>query len=327
MSSTSLSLSEGLPRNPLIMEEAQRFAPSTWKTRDSFFKNMYKKPRTKTPRCYKPPVSNNPQLNVFAATPRYYRPMKAISRGSYENSRLCRVDELDITDPCIGKIPRAGVVFYTFIDNELHMCFGRDKKTGDLTDFGGGRSKYENPITCAVREGNEESRFVFSKIDPSQVNSFYCLYSSNMLIIFIPVVAPDNSNIQRITQNNFRTMQFLNKDQCQNRCYNELSDLVWLNTEQICNLFSDRPNVQLFAKVRRFMYSSGEFIKDITCMQSVLMGVFRESEQSSHRTITPKISTILEYSENNGIKSVYCGEDLSLYSHPPGIIVTDKCVM
>ena len=102
-------------------------------------------------------------------------------------------------DPVIKNIPRAGVVFYSFIDDELYLCFGRDKKSGELTDFGGGRIEKigETSICCAVREGNEESKCAFSEITVDQVQGFCCLYSSNMLIIFIPVASPNDTDIKK----------------------------------------------------------------------------------------------------------------------------------
>ena len=216
--------------------------------------------------------------NIFAVIPRKHKKQKPISRGFYENSRLTRVHQLNLDDPLIKNIPRAGVVFYTFINDEFHLCFGKDAASGDLTDFGGGRRHNESPIKCAVREGNEESRYAFSEIKPEQVQGFFCLYSSNMLIIFIPVASPNEMDIRQITDQNFKNKQFLTKRQGKARCFNEVSEIVWLNESQVDNLFSKRPTLQMFAKVRRFIYSCIEFSQSTIIMKNILRTVIKKEE-------------------------------------------------
>lgn len=214
--------------------------------------------------------TSNSAHEVFKVVPRKHRKKKPVNRGFYENSRLCRVHELNLNDSNIANIPRGGVLFYTFIDGELHICFGRDMESRDLTDFGGTRRKKEDPIACAVREGNEESRKAFSEITPDQVQGFFCLYSSKMLIIFVPVASPDHTDIRHITNHNFENKEFLNQYEVEAKCFNEISEIVWLNEQQIDNLFSRRPNHQMFAKVRRFIYSCTEFSQSTGIMKNIL---------------------------------------------------------
>lgn len=224
-------------------------------------------------------------LNIFKSIPRQHKKQKPVSRGTYERSRLSRVEQLEkcMNDPDIRNIPRAGVVFYAFINDELHMCFGRDRRSGDLTDFGGGRiAKFnETPVACAVREGNEESRCAFSEIRVDQVKGFFCLYSSNMLIIFIPVASPhENMDIREITKKNFNDALFLTHRQRRDRRYNEISEIVWLKEAQIDNIFSKRPAIQMFAKVRRFIYSCNRFSQNIHVMKSVLKSAITDIPES-----------------------------------------------
>ena len=221
-------------------------------------------------------------FNVFNSIPRRPKKHKFINRGTYEASRLSRVFQLDMKDNIIRNIPRSGVVFYAFINEELHICFGRDKKTGDLTDFGGSRIERtnESSIKCAVREGNEESRFAFSKLNTDQVQGFCCLYSSNMMIIFVPVVSPDpDIDIREITKQNFDDSRFLNNYQRKDRRYNEISELVWINETQIDNLFSEAPVIQMYAKVRRFIYSCDQLSRNSTMMKNVLKNVIAPPEE------------------------------------------------
>ena len=217
--------------------------------------------------------------HIFSSIPRKHKKQKAINKGTYERSRICQVYQLDMSDPVIQNIPRAGVVFYTFINNELHICFGRDRRTGELTDFGGGKKRNENPIKCAIREGNEESRCAFSKITVNQIQGFYCLYSSKMLIIFIPTASPNNIDVRCISNENFTNCLLLNNKQKNDRRYNEISEIVWLNENQLNNLFSPRPSVQLFAKVRRFIYSCSNLSQDINLLKQILKSVVNDNSQ------------------------------------------------
>jgi hypothetical protein len=218
-------------------------------------------------------------INLFRSIPRQHIKQKPVSRGTYENSRLSLVHKLDMKDSIIRNIPRAGVVFYTFIDDKLYMCFGRDKNTNELTDFGGTRIKKinETPIKCAVREGNEESRRAFSRIDVKQVQGFCCLYSKNMLIIFVPVVSPsEDIDIREITKQNFDDYLCLNYNEKKDRRYNEISEIVWLNESQIDNLFSEFPTIQMYAKVRRFIYSCNQLSQNINAMKGILKSVITD---------------------------------------------------
>lgn len=209
--------------------------------------------------------------NIFAAIPRQNKKHKAVSRGEYENSRMCMVHELNMSENCIKNIARAGILFYTLINKDLYICFGRDNRTGDLTDFGGHKQHGETPIACAVREANEETRHVFGELKVDQTMNCRCLYNSNMLIIFVPVIAPDdNTNIIKSTMETFASKKYLAPGQHKNRCYNEISGLEWLHENLVKNIFSPYPQIQMFAKVKRFICSCVDFNHDINRMKLLL---------------------------------------------------------
>jgi len=230
------------------------------------------------------------ETSIFSSIPRNFKRYKSISRGHYENSRLCHVYELDMYDSSIRNIPRAGLIPYTFIDGKLYLCFGKDKKSGDLTDFGGGKKRSESPIECAVREGNEESRYAFSNIQKNQVSGYLCLYSSNMLIIFVPVASPNKIDVRDITNQNFLNKRFLSDQEIDSYCYNEVSELMWLDENDISILFSNRPQVQLFAKVRRFICSCNYFSKNVTKMKEILYSVIFGSTEKLTNSNFPAIT-------------------------------------
>ena len=239
-------------------------------------------------------ITTEAPSNIFSIITRRHNQARSINRGSYEPSRLCKVYELDLRDPVIKAIPRAGVLFYTFIQGQLHICFGKDAKTGDLTDFGGQKRQGESPVKCAIREGNEESRKAFSEIKLDQIQGYCCLYSSNMLIIFIPVAPPNDKDVRELTTNNFKEKQFLNKIQARSRAYNEVDEIVWLDEDGLSNLFSPRPLVRLFDKVRRFIYSCTEISQDIVKMRKILYQVIAgDIEQYSPADLEQKIQNSL----------------------------------
>lgn len=221
-------------------------------------------------------TKNNDHL--FGVIPKSSKKLKPVNRSIYEKARITRVYQLDLNDPVIQNIPRGGYLPYIFIDGQIFFCFGQDKDTLDLTDFGGTRKYTENIVQCAVREGNEESRLVFSEITEEQVQGFLCLYSSNMLIILVPVDGPKGKtrtkDMRDVTVRNFESGRFLNKRQIRTPCYNELSAIRWLNQEQTVNLFSEKPKYQMFAKVRRFIYSCDCFSQKFDRFVEMLRDIF-----------------------------------------------------
>jgi hypothetical protein len=225
-------------------------------------------------------LSGDPDdVNLFGAIPRRPLMRKPVCRGTYECSRLCRVYQLDLLDPMIAKIPRGGIVYYTFENGELYFCFGRDRTSGDLTDFGGGRRGLEDPVECAVREGNEESRFVFGQLTPQSVQWFWCLYNSQMLIIFVHVATRGKESIFDLTARNFQSAQMVPNQYIRikggtiviSRCCDEVSEMVWLNERRIDDILSDSSRIKLYARVRRFIRSCPQFQKPGRCIRDWLL--------------------------------------------------------
>ena len=136
---------------------------------------------------------NNPfgRLNVQQNTRRL------VLYGEYEPAILTTVKDLNYHSKMIQNISRGGCIYYTFINDKLYICMGRDKETGDLTDFGGKKLKFknENIIQCAIREGNEETNCAFGHFSIENIYFFKLLYNSYMLIIFIPVLTDEKKKI------------------------------------------------------------------------------------------------------------------------------------
>jgi len=201
--------------------------------------------------------------NPFGSIPRRHFNRRAICRGQYDSSRLSRVYQLNLNDPIFCKINRAGVIYYTYHQNKLYFCFGRDRMSQDLTDFGGGRKSSETPIECAVREANEESRFIFGELTSDLVQWFYCLYNRTMLIIFIQVAVPSNEDIFEVTRQNFTSGQMVpshltkmkDGNLTYDRCLNEVSEIVWVPADQVQKMLTDSLQSKIYSRVRRFILS------------------------------------------------------------------------
>ena len=130
---------------------------------------------------------------------------------------------------------RSAIIPYTVVGKSLHIQLGIHKKSGELTDLGGGVKKDENDLSAAVRELHEESRNVYKDMINTENSGQYISISKNftatrnynlndyatgeMTVIFVPVKKEMYNKTNAIFQN---TMAI---DECQD----EISKLVWLS--------------------------------------------------------------------------------------------------
>jgi 8-oxo-dGTP pyrophosphatase MutT (NUDIX family) len=132
---------------------------------------------------------------------------------------------------CI-RTDRASAVPYTIYDNQLYFLFGKDKKSGDITDFGGGVKKHEYSLSAGLREFHEETNEIFMDKYGS-VNDHVldiAVYSENKKFstLFIPV-----SNIWLIdASEHFDEKKIIPK--C--KTHDEISDMIWIPESELENL-------------------------------------------------------------------------------------------
>lgn len=207
--------------------------------------------------------------NLFATVPQKFIKSKApIQKSQFLPSILCSVKDINLSDK--DRIFRGGIIFYTFIDGEIFLCFGRDVKTGDITDFGGRRESKESIIECAIREGQEESRFLISSITEESVQECKCIYnttstSASILIIFVPIVSNNpNVDIIKSTKHNFTHKINLTEKQKYSHEFNEMEEVVWLSERDADYLFSynqygRRGTNKIYTKVRKCIMSIEKF--------------------------------------------------------------------
>ena len=84
---------------------------------------------------------------------------------------------------------RSGIVpYFRHADGEFIFCFGIDRKSRDISDWGGTMKNGENIYTAACRELNEES-YGHITIDPTCLEnvSYVRSYEDKLIIFFVEV--------------------------------------------------------------------------------------------------------------------------------------------
>ncbi len=123
---------------------------------------------------------------------------KKISNIDYriDRHKVFPFKQFDIELTYIREIPpshlhqlRSGVILYQIIDNEMIFTLGIDFIYNNITDFGGG-VKYsdKSPIVGGLREFNEETLGIFGQISQDQIKNCAVIYSTEMMIIFVPFI-------------------------------------------------------------------------------------------------------------------------------------------
>lgn len=135
---------------------------------------------------------------------------------------------------------RAGVIPYTCVNNKLYFLLGKDTKTKELTDFGGGVKLTETSLKGAVREFKEETSGIFGKNVYDITNfltSFALTDGKNMTIVFLYI----DDGWMRIAKQKFAERK--------NR---EICELQWISEEEFRNLINSS-SVVIWSKVRKFL--------------------------------------------------------------------------
>ena len=155
-----------------------------------------------------------------------------------------------ILDTCVNVPPairRAGVIPYTFVNNQIMFCFGVDIPSGDLTDFGGGRRRNESILTCANREFMEESLGVFGNYRIyTRKHDYPIIYSPTMMIVLIPVF-PYTEYWNLIFKHTLKQI-------CPDTRI-EVSDLVWVHWDQMMEYIMGNNNNIIYKNKSYIIYN------------------------------------------------------------------------
>jgi ADP-ribose pyrophosphatase YjhB (NUDIX family) len=125
---------------------------------------------------------------------------------------------------------RAGIIFYTEYQGRILYCFGKDTKTGELTDFGGGvkyKSRGEDAVDGALREFQEETLGIFVNIEKSVViRHSKVLYNKETMIILVRM--PRLATGGKLTPSSLARLFASKVDK-----HSEIEKIIWLTREQI----------------------------------------------------------------------------------------------
>jgi hypothetical protein len=136
--------------------------------------------------------------------------------------------------PLCQHFDRAGVIPYTIHEGRKYFCLGIDFKYGTLTDFGGGKKKYETFTRAACRELYEESLGIF-KISPRILYEHStAIYDKNMIVLFINVKISSFQDIVQTFNNRFSQVT-----------YSENSGIIWLDETIFYNLIKTGKSVDM----------------------------------------------------------------------------------
>lgn len=150
------------------------------------------------------------------------------------------------------RTPRAAVIPYTRKKGKLYFLLGQDKKSGDITDLGGGVKKFESTLAAALRELSEESINILGNLNPNdiKITRSIALLNKNMGTLFIPLSkdwikkAPLLFDLKRI--------------ETTRKSHNEMQRLIWVPEEDFISIISGgflEGEKQLWKKIRRFYYN------------------------------------------------------------------------
>ncbi len=147
-------------------------------------------------------------------------------------------------------ITRAGVIPFTVRDNLIHFLLGIDRRTRELTDFGGGVKSTETIIGGAYRELGEESCELFgSFVTEDQLYSSLALINrEGTTAIFFLRVAPEWLDI---AEQEFSNKQ---KNLTEYRKHNELIGIKWVNQDSFKFIAFNRRSQCMWKRIQNIFY-------------------------------------------------------------------------
>jgi hypothetical protein len=171
-------------------------------------------------------------------------------------------------------------MLYKISDGELVFIMGVDNKTGDLTDFGGGRKLHERVEEAAVREYTEETYDSFVSLIPSDLSNDYCLYTGRTIVILHKYTGEIGTSINEFNR------------KCSTESNPEIRRIYTCDVDRLIRICKNKSkNRIMFSRIRKLFYSQymktkREFMKEL---------LEDEPDPSSIRTVTPELHSDDEY--------------------------------
>jgi len=154
-------------------------------------------------------------------------------------------------------ICRAGVIPFTIKDNRLYFLLGIDRKTRELTDFGGGAKSNETMVQAGFRELMEESCEIFAGnvSIKNLLNSPAILNEAKNAIIFFLKI---DSTWLNFAEQKFAKNQQIFSDISK---HNELIGIKWVEDKYFREIAFNRKNQCMWRRVQNILISSTNWIE------------------------------------------------------------------
>jgi len=153
------------------------------------------------------------------------------------------------------KCKRAGIIPYVKKDT-IYFLLGVDKRTRELSDFGGGITKNETILIGAIREFMEESKEIIS---PSSLKPVSCAIFDKRNDICILFCEISDTEFFSEASTLFHASNVVNTES------DEMSDIVWISLEDmIKNVYGQRSI--LWNRIKYALSNCGDFSDQLIAM-------------------------------------------------------------
>jgi len=147
---------------------------------------------------------------------------------------------------------RAGVIPYVIHNSMIYFLFGIDRKTRELTDFGGGVKLNETCEIAAHRELHEESCNIFiHQIDVDLIKSSCAIFSKSGNTALYFVKLDEAWYESHIEEKFYYIQQALNEKK-----YNELVGVKWVSEINFREVVYNKYNHCLWKRIQNFLINN-----------------------------------------------------------------------
>jgi len=173
------------------------------------------------------------------------------------------------------RVQRCGVIPYAYVKGQRLFCMGVDAESGDITDFAGRTDprRDKTPVSTALREFREETLNIFTPINVGDIGESLVIYDADNLVVLMHCEL-DPDQVDRAYSIAHHRAMIHREEKMHNarergnfsachwrRCSRlpEISELVWLNADDLSRLINETPatrgdnSPRMFSRLRNFL--------------------------------------------------------------------------
>jgi len=168
------------------------------------------------------------------------------------------------------KTMRSSVIPYIYRkkSGEILFLLAIDKKSGDITDFGGGVKKNENSLIAGLREFEEESNKIFGdlyfNLNDIYTNIAIKTSDDKMSSLFIPVSEEWSNKAEEMFDKT-------KEDFCQKN-FKEVDGVKWFNLEEFMKMVYNHS--RMWNRIRNF-YNKVSYNKLVPFLKTNYMQMYK----------------------------------------------------